>query len=93
MNTVLISILVFILGFILGILCMIGVRNIKTKKDTEKAANIIEKAILLLFSLWPRIRPKKPHWIALNTSKNIKIIAIKIKNVVLIFKPVVIVLT
>ena len=44
MNTVLISVLVFILGFILGILCMIGVRNIKTKKDTEKAANIIEKA-------------------------------------------------
>ena len=44
MNTVLISILVFILGFILGILGMITLRNVKSKKDAEKAADIIEKA-------------------------------------------------
>ena len=44
MNTVLISILVFILGFIIGSLVMIGIRNLKIKKDTEKATNIIEQA-------------------------------------------------
>ena len=44
MNTVLISILVFILGLILGILAMIGIRNLKAKKDNEKATNIIEQA-------------------------------------------------
>ena len=44
MNTVITSILVFILGLILGVLIMIGFRNFKNKKDTEKAADIIEDA-------------------------------------------------
>ena len=44
MNTIITSILVFILGFIIGILGMIGFRNLKSKKDTDKAAGIIESA-------------------------------------------------
>ena len=44
MNTGLISILVFTLGLILGILIMILIRNLKLKKDAEKATNIIEQA-------------------------------------------------
>ena len=44
MNTVITSILVFILGFILGILGMIGFRNMKNKKDVQKANDIIENA-------------------------------------------------
>ena len=44
MNTVLISILVFILGLILGVLVMIGVRNLKNKRDAVVAQDVVEKA-------------------------------------------------
>ncbi len=44
MNTVLISILVFILGLIIGAIIMVVARNLKLKKDTEKATDIIEQA-------------------------------------------------